>query len=63
MEKLYYLQFQGFLPKILFSIFQNLKSSIKLEIYFFLKTIAFSLFQGKIILGLYGNFKKNNKLY
>ena len=55
MEKLYYLQFQRFLPKILLSIFQNLKSSIKLEIYFFSKTIAFSLFQGKIILGLYGN--------
>ena len=55
MEKLYYLKFQRFLPKILLSIFQNLKSSIKLEIYFFLKTIAFSLFQGKIILGLYGN--------
>jgi len=47
-----------YLKLILLSIFQNLKSSIKLEIYFFSKTIAFSLFQGKIILGLYDNFKK-----
>ena len=42
--------------------FSKLKKQYKIRNLFFSKTIAFSLFQGKIILGLYGN-KKNNKFY
>ena len=53
MEKLYYLQFQKFLFKKFY--FSKLKKQYKIRNLFFSKTIAFSLFQGKIILGLYDN--------